>query len=93
MSLENVNIESVAMLAAMFGVLLLVIAMLMRSHQARQYQDRPKIRKYRQENVKLELVALDEEDVITEVINTLDYHQVPKSLLVEKARKLATGNN
>ena len=40
---------------------------------------------------KLELVALDEEEVITEVINTLDYHQVPKSLLVEKARKLAIG--
>ncbi len=93
MSLENLNVESVAVFAAIAGLILVLIAMLMSSRQARQYQDRPKIRKYRQENVKLELVALDEEDVITEVINTLDYHQVPKSLLVEKARKLATGGN
>lgn len=45
--------------------------------------------------MKLELVELedDEDDVVTEVINTMDYHQVPKELIAEKARKLAAGGN
>jgi len=34
---------------------------------------------------------VDNTDVDTEVINTMDYHQLPKELVAEKARRLASG--
>lgn len=96
MLLENINIELATLSAAVFGLVLMLFILFVRNKAENQYEPFPASeKKVIKEPVKLELVELedDEDDVVTEVINTMDYHQVPKELIAEKARKLAAGGN
>lgn len=99
MLLENINIEIVTLSVAVFGLVLMMFILFVRNKENSQYELFPHHdKKLRQGQVKLQLVDMeededDEDDVVTEVINTMDYHQVPKELIAEKARKLAAGND
>lgn len=96
MLLENINIEIVTLSVAVFGLVLMLFILFVRNKENSQYELFPHHHKnLSQGQVKLQLVDMeeDEDDVVTEVINTMDYHQVPKELIAEKARKLAEGNN
>lgn len=81
------------------GLALLLLIGFIKNRGARNYKPYPLKEEITEEitpvPVKLELVELedDDTDVETEVINTMDYHQVPKALVAEKARKLAAGEN
>ena len=63
-----------------------------RIREARNYRPFPKTAEERLRALQNARKTDYDDDEITEIINTMDYHQIPKQLIAEKAKRLAEGH-